>query len=424
MQLRSFVAAFRHFVLGILHSWSVQLVCELRLVCLRECDSSAYPSPTFVSPLPLADRGVIVKRINFALITFATFASILTLAGCGDDKQIAEVKALAFSYPNSYVRDPNLTVDQALDTRKLCGSVKWSVDQTDRNQTFVEYKCDYKDVSDSGFIEHDKSDVTSAGDVYQWTYGTDGQPELSYVGLVLHYKNGSSKDFKLDATSIMRVAVDNNATNFDQAWSVLRNLPIPIKPASPLTDTTYGNTLAALYPDHSALEAAKLAYLWKGVPVTIFGIDKLGYPLVAAYPEQFKQLFPVNPADVQIARSDTPSPQAAKEIIEQSHLSPDKLLCLSDLCFNSNAQAVGGAPTSILAQETASDGSKQQASAAVPAADPVISAAGDDGWPKMTPCIQKLDDAFVKDAQAKGIDPSVNMEQMQEWAATCKALGQ
>jgi len=38
--------------------------------------------------------------------------------------------------------------------------------------------------------------------------------------------------------------------------------------------------------------------------------------------------------------------------------------------------------------------------------------------------IQKLDDAFVKDAQAKGIDSSVNVEQMQDWAATCKALGQ
>jgi hypothetical protein len=363
-----------------------------------------------------------VKRINYVLFALITFVATLALAGCGDGKQVTEVKALAFSYPNRFAQDPNLTVDQALDTRNLCESVKWSVDQTDRNQTFVEYRCDYKGVSDSGFIERDKSDVTSAGDVYQWTYGTDGQPELSYVGLVLRYKNGSSKDFKLDATSIMRVAADNKATNFDQAWSVLRNLPIPVKPASSFTDTTYGNALAALYPGHSALDAAKLAYLWKGVPVTVYGIDKQGYPIVAAYSSQFKQLFPVNPADVQVAKSLDDSAPSPKQIIEQWRLPPNKLLCLNTQCFNSDAQTVGSAPASVLAQETALNGSMQAPVAT--AADPTASAGGDDGWPRMTPCIQKLDDAFVKDAQAKGIDSSVNIEQMQEWAATCTALGQ
>jgi hypothetical protein len=43
----------------------------------------------------------------------------------------------------------------------------------------------------------------------------------------------------------------------------------------------------------------------------------------------------------------------------------------------------------------------------------------------MTPCIQKLDDAFVKDAQTQGVDDSVSVDQMKEWASTCKkALGQ
>ena len=250
-----------------------------------------------------------MKRINYALLAFATFVAIFTLAGCGDNKQVAEVKALAFSYPNRFAQDPNLTVDQALDTRNVCDSVKWVVKQTDRNQTFVEYTCDYKGVADSGFIERDKSDVASAGDVYQWTYGTDGEPELSYVGVVLHYKNGTSKDFKYDATSIMRVAADNKAANFDDAWSVLRGQPIPIKPALPFTDTTYGNTLTALYPGQSAMKAAAYAYMWKGAPTSfyIFGIDALGYPAVEDSAEAKALVFPVNPADVQIATKVDPS---------------------------------------------------------------------------------------------------------------------
>jgi uncharacterized membrane protein YccF (DUF307 family) len=47
-----------------------------------------------------------VKRINYALLAFVTFAAILTLTGCGDDKQISEVKALPFA-------NTNMTVDNA-----------------------------------------------------------------------------------------------------------------------------------------------------------------------------------------------------------------------------------------------------------------------------------------------------------------------
>jgi hypothetical protein len=42
----------------------------------------------------------------------------------------------------------------------------------------------------------------------------------------------------------------------------------------------------------------------------------------------------------------------------------------------------------------------------------------------MTPCIQKLSDAFTKDATAKGLDTSISLEQMQAWAESYKALGQ
>jgi hypothetical protein len=366
-----------------------------------------------------------VKRINYALLAFATFVAIFTLAGCGDNKQVAEVKALAFSYPNRFAQDPNLTVDQALDTRNVCDSVKWVVKQTDRNQTFVEYTCDYKGVADSGFIERDKSDVASAGDVYQWTYGTDGEPELSYVGVVLHYKNGTSKDFKYDATSIMRVAADNKAANFDDAWSVLRGQPIPIKPALPFTDTTYGNTLTALYPGQSAMKAAAYAYMWKGAPTSfyIFGIDALGYPAVEDSAEAKALVFPVNPADVQIATKVDPSSISTFGANPPSQLQSNKLFCLNEMCYDNTGKLVGRATASVLAQESASNGSAQTAAVA-PATDPTTPTGSSDDWPAMTPCIQKLDNAFVKDAQAKGIDSSVNIEQMQEWAATCKALGQ
>ena len=49
--------------------------------------------------------------------------------------------------------------------------------------------------------------------------------------------------------------------------------------------------------------------------------------------------------------------------------------------------------------------------------------AGND-WPTDTPCITKLRNAYVKDADAKGLDDAVSMDQANEWASTCKALGQ
>lgn len=365
-----------------------------------------------------------MKRINKALLASVTCAAVLGLAGCGGSKQIAEVKALAFSYPNSDLQDPNLTVDQALDTRKICDSVKWSLKRTDRHQAFVEYDCNYKGIADSGFIERDKSDVASAGDVYQWTYGPDGQPTLSAVAFIIRYNNGTSKDFKYDPSTIMRLAVANWVKNFDQVFSAFQNLPIPVKPASPFTSTTYGNTLSTLYPGKNARAAASEAYVWKGAPAGMitYGIDKLGYLPIEFNPEFFNLLFPVNPADVQIAiKVDSPSPNQSPA--KPPQLSPDKLYCVNEQCYDSDRGLVGRAPPSILAQETSSIGS-QEAPATTPPADTAVSADGEDDWPADSPCITKLRNAFVKDADAKGIDDSVSLDQTKEWASTCKALGQ
>lgn len=367
-----------------------------------------------------------MKHANVVLACL-TCAAMLALAGCGESKQVAEVKALAFSYPDSSAEDPNLTVDQALDTRKLCDSVKWSTKTTDRNQVFVEYDCNYKGIVDSGFIERDKSDVASAGDIYQWTYGTDGQPALSAVAFVIRYTNGTSKNFKLDPTSIMRVAVDNQATSFDQAFSVLMDLPVPIKPASPFTDTTYGNTMTALYPGQSAMKAAALAFLWKGASKSfyIYRIDSLGYPAVEDTAEAKKLVFPVNPADVQYATKVDPASIPGFGANPPPQLVPNKLFCLNAFCYDNAGKLVGRAPASVLAKETTQGGSEQQGTAGAPAAaDAVAPGADDDSWPADTPCTAKLRTAYVKDADARGIDDTVSLDQAKEWASDCKAQGQ
>lgn len=412
---------------------------------------------------------------------------LLALTGCASDKHVTEVKALPFSYPRDNVQDPNLTVDQALDYRHVCDSVKWKVDQTEQHQAFVEYHCTYKGVSGSIFGERDNSHLASAEDVYQWTYNVNGQPELSYVGFIIHYTNGTSKDFKLDPTRVMVLASLNKATNFDEAFSYLINTRIPVKPASPFTDTTYGNTLATLYPGHTPLDAAKLAFNWKHIPVGVVDLDELGYPVTFSSPADGLAptiLFPVNPADVAFARKinerliydgSTDNPNTTtneKVLVNLLHLPPNKLFCLSYICFDSHGNAVGGTPASVLAQEVEL-GKWVQISAAAPAptsekkaadapdalaaamastattppasaplatstpaapvtpqGQPIADATvhsgdvGPDGWPKMTPCIQKLQDKFTADQQKQNADTSTSLEQMQEWADVCKSLGQ
>lgn len=421
-----------------------------------------------------------------ALCALVVLAAVVGLTGCTTDKHITEVKALAFSYPDNNTPDPNLTVDQALDYRKVCDSVKWKVDMTEQHQTFVEYHCDYKGVDDSALGERDKGNFASAEDVYQWTYNVNGQPELSYVGLTIHYKDKTSKDFKLDSTHVMELASANKATNFDEAVSYLFNEPLVVRPASPITDTTYGNTVTSLYPGHNARDAVVLAYQWIKSPLKIYGIGGLGYPVMVgscqdettcvamtganevrtefSMADLASHLLPVNPKDVEYAVK--PSHSKSGWQITLPH-SPNKLACLGLICFDMLGRPAGSAPASVVAKEVETSEPMQEPSATqAPAAAQVsqpnnatnsLAAAmastamtpptpvpadapsppvpttvatdvssgdvGSDGWPKMTPCIEKLQEKFMTDQEKQNADTSTSLEQMQEWADVCKSLG-
>lgn len=578
------------------------------------------------------------------LLSIVAIAAAITLTGC-TDKHIAEVKALPFSYPSDNVQDPNMTVDQALDYRKVCDSAKWKVDETDQHQTFVEYDCDFKNVKNSSFIANNLEEAkvknpsatgaVRVGDVYQWVYGADGKPVLSYVTLRYQFADGSSKDvtqsdivmgeFRLAGaswmTTLMQQAVENTAIDYDHFYSQLYGKRIPpaplplLKPDSPITKSTYANTVAALYPGKNPTEAAALAYRWIGSPVKIQGVDALGYPTQAAtcnysgeevdtqgmpavagtmqcsvalnngteaaYGEaQFMSyLLPVDPKDIQTALRITVGLTEARLHTDFAQLSPMKLLCAGYLCFDRDGHVVGRAPDSVFAKETVivlppkvtsdaygndlaryyPDRSPQEAmkaawdkmpsniglsgmsatgypvyklkcgpdnqcfsgqeyigapskaaeemfrvnpadighngiqcdpyfckdgqgniigrnpdvhpsqqatnstsltpapqvtqavqsTSAAPVTRQAMSSAeaaltgtpqsqgklavdakarsgdvGPDGWPKMTPCIQKLQDKFTADQQKQNADTSTSLEQMQEWADVCKSLGQ
>jgi hypothetical protein len=352
------------------------------------------------------------------LLFIVAVAATITLTGCAPDKHITEVKALAFSYPSNDVQDPNMTVDQALDYRKVCDSVKWKVDETEQHQTFVEYNCDYKNVKDSSFVANNLEEAKAknpnatgavrVGDVYQWVYGADGKPELSYVTLRYQFADGSSKDvtqsdivmgqFRLVGagwmTTLMQQAVENTAIDYDHLYSQLYGkrippLPLPlIKPASPITKSTYANTVAALYPGKSPTEAAALAYRWIGSPVKVQGVNALGYPTQAGtckykgetvdrqnrpqtagamecvvtlnngtidvYDEaQFvPHLLLVDPKDVQTGLRVLMGLTSVRLHEDFVQLSPMKLLCADYLCFDRDGHLVGRAPDSVFAKET------------------------------------------------------------------------
>lgn len=57
------------------------------------------------------------------------------------------------------------------------------------------------------------------------------------------------------------------------------------------------------------------------------------------------------------------------------------------------------------------------------AADLALPTGSDSDWAAMTSCIKKLDDAYVKAAQAQNTDETVSIDQMKEWASTCRAEG-
>lgn len=271
---------------------------------------------------------------------------MVVLAGCGDSKQVAEVKALPFS-------ETNMTVDQALDTRKICDSVDWEVKQDDRNQTYVEYTCKYKDLSDSAFLARDKTtNAKSASDVYQWTYGPNGEPTLTAAGFVMRYTNGNDKNFNVNPTAVMQLAVNNKVSNFDEAWSEFFNTPIPKKPAKDITDTTYGNKLSEIYPNETPLKAATLAYIWRNASsLSAFGLDSLGYLKLEDSDQAFAVAFPVDPVDVQIAWKMDPSAVKAYPDVPGG-LQENKLFCLNSKCYDNAGKFVGKTTKDVLAKET------------------------------------------------------------------------
>jgi hypothetical protein len=272
---------------------------------------------------------------------------MVALTGCGDSKQVTEVKALPFG-------DANMTVDQALDTRKICDSVDWEVKQDDRNQTYVEYTCKYKDLSDSAFLARDKTtNAESAADVYQWTYGPNGEPTLTAAGFVTRYTNGSVKDFKVNSTAVMQLAVNNKVSSFDEAWSTFFNTPIPKKPAKDITDITYGNKLSELYPNETPLKAATLAYIWRNASsLSAFGLDSLGYLMLEDSDRASAVAFPVDPVDVQIAWKMDPSAVKVDPEVP-GDLQGNKLFCLNSRCYDHGGRFVGKTTQDVLTKETA-----------------------------------------------------------------------
>jgi hypothetical protein len=410
------------------------------------------------------NRGPIVRRTNHAFLAFVTCVAMFALTGCGDSSQVTEVKALPFG-------DANMTVDQALDNREVCDP-KWTTRQDDHNRTVVEYYCNYKGIDDSMFVKNGM-DVVSAGDDWQWTYGPDGTPSLTGVGLVIHHKDGTTTTTNYGAImveALSKLIVDNKVTNFDQAYSWLTNTRIPVlrpkestKSIAAIPDTIYGNKLAPFFPDQPPQDAAIHAYLQKGMPESVgtYGIDSLGYLSLKDTPESRAALYSVNPADVQIALKVNPYTANESGIGTAAlQLQDDKLVCLNELCYDANGHLVGRALSEVVARETGSAtidqfgvvtlnaqtqqtsqapsqqamqqavqlGTTAPATAVAPAsastADPDLPTGAGGDWPTDTPCITRLRNAFVTDADAKGVDDSVSLDQTKEWASTCKALGQ
>lgn len=242
-----------------------------------------------------------------ALCALVGLAAVIGLTGCTSDKHITEVQALPFSYPSESVQDPNLTVDQALDYRKVCDSVKWKVDKTEQHQMFVEYQCDYKNVEHSAFVANDvlkakvergdRADgkdiahLVHAGDVYQWTYGPNGSPVLSYVSMHLQYSNGASKDIPThgpsDVTRLMRAAAENNADDFDHIYAAATYTQIPPMPTA-ATEASLREEYDKLHP--RILSATDLAQLFNpkviGLPASQYEslVTKFAGESVKSYP--------------------------------------------------------------------------------------------------------------------------------------------
>lgn len=410
-----------------------------------------------------------MKRTKHAICAFVTCVVMVALTGCGDSSQVKEVKALPFG-------DANMTVDQALDNRQVCDP-KWTTSQDDHNRTVVEYDCNYKGIDDSLFVKNGGMDVVSAGDTWQWTYGPDGTPSLTGVGLVIHHKDGTAATTNYGAImveALSKLIVDNKVTNFDQAYSWLTNTRIPgppeaTKSISAIPDTSYGNKLAQFFPGQPLLDAVTHAYLQKGFPessISPYGIDSLGYLQLVDTPEARAAAYPVDPSDVQFALTMKPPTATGVGIGAPHGLQDNKLICLSGVCYNLSGRLVGKAPPEVVAKEVGgatidgygdiqpaaqtqqpvqapSQPAKQQAAPPASLGQALAQAqgtqsnaptsasttdsdlpTGSQDWPASTPCIKKLEDAYRKDRQAHGLDDTISMDQDNDFASTCKTVGQ
>lgn len=394
-----------------------------------------------------------MKRINHAICVFVTCAIMSALTGCGDSKPISEVKALPFA-------NSNMTVENALDTRKLCDAAKWSVAQDDRNQTVVQYDCEWKGVEDSAFLGGESPKATSAADIWQWTFGADDQPALTGMSVVVRHEDGSVHEIMsggLAGQVMANLITANQVEDYDHAFSIIAGRRIPLKyqePSSPIPDSTYGNKLAQFYRGLSSGDAAAFAYRRKNVNVGSIGTDSLGYVQLGGEVAKPMDLYPVDPADVQLEfplfNGNAQHPSAPLNY-QPRELDKNKLYCMGDYCFDSNNSLVGRTPPEVLAKEAGfvTDGyghvtpvaqsqqtvqapnqqamqqaAAQDTAAQASSANQLPTGSSDDDWPAMTPCIKKLQDAYIKDAQAHGTDESTSPDQMKEWASTCKALGQ
>jgi hypothetical protein len=420
-----------------------------------------------------------VKRINYAQLALVTFAAMFALSGCSDGKQVSEVKALPFELINSIDLPQDLTVGQALDNRKACDDIKWTTDKDDQGEIIVTYRCDYKGVDDSLFVKNGGLDVKSAGDVYQWTFGRDDKPALTAVAAIINQKDGKSVDIApgQSANYDIWLAFHNTAKNFDEAYSQLTGKAVPPPPeatksVSLIPDTTYGNKLAQFFPGQPLPDAVTHAYLQKGLPessMSPYGIDSLGYLQLVDTPEARAAAYPVDPSDVQFALTMKPPTATGVGIGAPHGLQNNKLICLSSVCYNLSGRLVGKAPPEVVAKEVGGatidgygdiqpvaqtqqpvqapsqpamqqpvqqDANAQpatlgqlvaqatQPNAAVSAstADPLPVGAED--WPASTPCIKKLEDAYRKDRQAHGLNDTISMDQDNDFASTCKTVGQ
>lgn len=381
-----------------------------------------------------------MKLMHHAVLALATLVAIGALTGCGDNKQVSEVKALPFA-------DTNMTVGNALDTRKLCASVKWTTLRDDRNQTVVQYDCEWKGVKDSAFLDGESPKVTSAADIWQWTFGANRQPTLTGFSFVVRHADGSVHEVMSGGSAqvFAPLITINQVDDYDHAFSIIAGRRIPLKyqqPSSPIPDTTYGNKLAQFYHGLSSGAAAAFAYRWKKVSVRPAGTDALGYLQLAGEIGNPADLYPVDPADVQLefplfqGNAEHPSEPLN---YQPRDLTRNKLYCMGAYCFDYNDMLVGRSPPEVLAKEAdfVTDGyghvtpvaqsqqarpavSQQAAQGSTGASLPV----GVEDWPTPTPCIEKLEAAYRKDRQAHGLDDTISMDQANDFASTCKTVGQ